>query len=87
MYEFALPKSDYSLPLQLGQQLDFCCLGSGDEICTGSFYPYEMESSGGSGSKGGVKIVVPNKDAEGNAALVGLGSSKFVSCHILLRCC
>ncbi len=58
----------------------------------GSFYPYEMgeDEDGGSGrggksggrkggSRGVVRIVVPNGDAEGNAALVGLGSSKFVS--------
>mmetsp|Transcript_1523 Transcript_1523/g.3142 ORF Transcript_1523/g.3142 Transcript_1523/m.3142 type:complete len:483 (-) Transcript_1523:390-1838(-) len=91
LYEFSLPKSEYTLKLALGQQLDFCCLGAGDEICTGSFYPYEMgeEEDGGGGrrgtsgvrrggSKGVVRIVVPNRDAEGNAALVGLGSSKFI---------
>jgi hypothetical protein len=75
VYEFALPKSEYSLPLGLGQQLDFCCLGMDDNVVTGSFYPYDTND----GEKGVVRVVVPNKDAKGNAALVGLGSSKFVS--------
>ena len=75
VYEFALPKSEYSLPLGLGQQLDFCCLSTDDNVVTGSFYPYDTND----GVKGVVRVVVPNKDAKGNAALVGLGSSKFVS--------
>jgi hypothetical protein len=75
VYEFALPKAEYSLPLGLGQQLDFCCLSTDDDVVTGSFYPYDTSD----GEKGVVRVVVPNKDAKGNAALVGLGSSKFVS--------
>jgi hypothetical protein len=75
VYEFALPKSEYSLPLALGQQLDFCCLSLEDNVVTGSFYPYDVNH----GERGVVRVVVPNKDANGNAALVGLGSSKFVS--------
>eukprot|EP00804_Cyclotella_cryptica_P019588 CCRYP_014346-RA/>CCRYP_014346-RA protein AED:0.10 eAED:0.10 QI:378/1/1/1/1/1/3/200/449 len=74
VYEFALPKSEYSLPLGLGQQLDFCCLSLDDDVVTGSFYPYEMND----GERGVVRVVVPNRDAKGNAALVGLGSSKFI---------
>lgn len=75
VYEFALPKAEYSLPLGLGQQLDFCCLSTDDNVVTGSFYPYDTNE----GEKGVVRVVVPNKDAKGNAALVGLGTSKFVS--------
>jgi len=75
VYEFALPRPEYSLPLGLGQQLDFCCLSMEDNVVTGSFYPYDTND----GEKGVVRVVVPNKDAKGNAALVGLGSSKFVS--------
>ncbi|KAL7507464.1 hypothetical protein ACHAXN_005409 [Cyclotella atomus] len=74
VYEFALPKAEYSLPLGLGQQLDFCCLSTDDDVVTGSFYPYDTSD----GEKGVVRVVVPNKDAKGNAALVGLGSSKFI---------
>mmetsp|Transcript_23460 Transcript_23460/g.49097 ORF Transcript_23460/g.49097 Transcript_23460/m.49097 type:complete len:515 (+) Transcript_23460:141-1685(+) len=79
-YEFALPESHYTIALGLGQELDFCCLSSTDEICTGSFYPYG--GSGGGGGKDGkdgggkaagvVRIVVPN-DKEGEE-----GSSKFM---------
>ncbi len=81
MYEFALPRSDYTVPLALGQQIDFCCLGLEDNVVSGSFYPYDMND----GERGVVRVVVPNQDAKGNAALVGLGSSKFVSC-VLCGC-
>jgi hypothetical protein len=49
IYEFDLPRPDYALPLGLGQQLEFCCLSASDEICTGSFYPYD----GGAGKEKG----------------------------------
>jgi len=74
VYEFALPRSDYTVPLALGQQIDFCCLGLEDNVVSGSFYPYDMND----GERGVVRVVVPNQDAKGNAALVGLGSSKFI---------
>jgi hypothetical protein len=41
IYEFTLPETYYTLSLGLGQQLEFCCLGPNDEICTGSFYLYD----------------------------------------------
>ena len=44
IYEFALPETYYTLSLGLGQQLEFCCLGPNDEICTGSFYLYDGSS-------------------------------------------
>jgi len=44
IYEFALPETYYTLSLGLGQQLEFCCLGPDDEICTGSFYLYDGSS-------------------------------------------
>eukprot|EP00956_Cyclotella_meneghiniana_P005328 scaffold6730_cov66-Cyclotella_meneghiniana.AAC.2 len=74
VYEFALPKSEYTLPLGLGQQLDFCCLSTDDNVVTGSFYPYDTNNE----PKGVVNVVVPNKDAKGNSALVGPGTSKFI---------
>lgn len=80
VYEFALPKPEYNIPLALGQQLDFCCLSSDDDICMGSFYPYEVGNDSGSSQRGVVKIVVPECDSvEKNAAQVGMGNSKFVS--------
>ena len=68
VYEFALPKSYYTVPLALGQALEFCCLSSNDDICTGSFYPYDV---GGDGT-GVVRVVLPNEaaDDEGNAKFV-----------------
>jgi len=85
-YEFALPESHYTIGLGLGQELDFCCLSSADEICTGSFYPYggsggggNKDGGGGGGKDGGgkdagvVRVLVPC-DKEGEE-----GSSKFVS--------
>jgi len=71
VYEFALPESYYTVPLGLGQQLEFCCLSSSDDICTGSFYPYDdvgnakkrKDGSTGGGttgnSAGAVRVVVP----------------------------
>jgi hypothetical protein len=80
VYEFALPKPEYNIPLALGQQLDFCCLSSDDDICTGSFYPFEVGNDSDSIQRGVVKIVVPECDSvEKNAAQVGMGNSKFVS--------
>ena len=85
VYEFALPKPEYNIPLALGQQIDFCCLSSDDDICTGSFYPYEVGIESGHIQRGVVKVVVPeNESEEKNAAQVGMGNSKFVS--ISLAC-
>ena len=80
VYEFALPKPEYNIPLALGQQVDFCCLSSDDDICMGSFYPYEVGNESGSVQRGVLKVVVPDSDSvEKNAAQVGMGNSKFVS--------
>lgn len=85
VYEFALPKPEYNIPLALGQQLDFCCLSSDDDICTGNFYPYEVGNESGDSQRGVVRIVVPESDSvEENAAQVGMGNSKFVSNSFLL---
>jgi hypothetical protein len=78
IYEFALPESYYTIPLTLGQQLDFCCLSSNDDICTGSFYPLDIGGGGsgggdGHGESGVVRVVVPNDK------LADEGNSKFVS--------
>lgn len=79
VYEFALPKPEYNIPLALGQQLDFCCLSSDDDICTGSFYPYEVGNESGVSQRGVVRIVLPESDSvEANAAQVGMGNSKFI---------
>jgi hypothetical protein len=50
IYEFTLPETYYTLSLGLGQQLEFCCLGPNDEICTGSFYLYDGNCGSGSSS-------------------------------------
>lgn len=78
IYEFALPESYYTVPLALGQQLEFCCLSASDDICTGSFYPYndagddDTGEGGGSKSAGCVRVVLPN-DREADE-----GSVKFM---------
>ena len=80
VFEFALPKPEYNIPLALGQQVDFCCLSSDDDICMGSFYPYEVGNESGGVQRGVLKVVVPESDSvEKNAAQVGMGNSKFVS--------
>ena len=72
IYEFALPKSYYKVPLALGQTLEFCCLSSNDDICTGSFYLYDGDTYGKGGSAGVVRVVLPNDKVadEGNAQFV-----------------
>lgn len=77
VYEFALPESYYTIPLTLGQQLEFCCLSSNDDICTGSFYPFDGVGGGDVGdeigghtnnSAGVVRVVLPNDTSdEGNS--------------------
>jgi len=92
IYEFALPKSYYKVPLALGQTLEFCCLSSNDDICTGSFYLYDGDTYGGKGgSVGVVRVVLPNDKVadEGNAQFVSsylcfyLIVSRFVCVGIL----
>ena len=80
IYEFALPKSYYKVPLALGQTLEFCCLSSNDDICTGSFYLYDGDTYGKGGSVGVARVVLPNDKVadEGNA--------QFVS-HIFVLVC
>lgn len=88
LYEFALPESYYTVPLALGQQLDFCCLSSSDDICTGSFYPHEVGGGGGGGSSAGVvRVVLPNDKVadEGNSKFVSfLRVSTFVFAQLLI---
>lgn len=75
VYEFALPESYYTVPVALGQQLDLCCLSASDDICTGSFYPYN--EGGVDVNAGVVRVVVPNdKVAEE-------GNTKFVSWFVM----
>jgi hypothetical protein len=63
IYEFTLPETYYTLSLGLGQQLEFCCLGPNDEICTGSFYLYDGSSCGsGSSSTTNALSVDGNND-------------------------
>jgi hypothetical protein len=74
VYEFALPESYYTIPLTLGQQLEFCCLSSNDDICTGSFYPLDGgDGDGGHTNAGVVRVVLPNDK------MADEGNSKFVS--------
>ena len=74
IYEFDLPESYYTIPLGLGQQLDFCCLSSNDDICTGSFYLFEGNVRGmGGPTSGSVRVVVANDEKEeGNAKFVSM---------------
>ncbi len=89
VYEFALPESYYTIPLTLGQQLEFCCLSSNDDICTGSFYPLDGGGGGDIGdgigghtnnSAGVVRVVLPND------TLSDEGNSKFVSFFLGSSC-
>jgi len=68
-YKFTLPKSSYTIPLTLGQQLDFCCLSADDDICTGSFYLYDDDS----GKSGVARVVLPKDGGEDMG-----GGSKFM---------
>eukprot|EP00578_Thalassiosira_sp_NH16_P021444 CAMPEP_0181103914 /NCGR_PEP_ID=MMETSP1071-20121207/15138_1 /TAXON_ID=35127 /ORGANISM="Thalassiosira sp., Strain NH16" /LENGTH=454 /DNA_ID=CAMNT_0023187057 /DNA_START=462 /DNA_END=1826 /DNA_ORIENTATION=- len=73
VYDFALPESYYTVPLALGQTLEFCCLSRDDDICTGSLYPYcaANGNKAAAAAAGTVRVALP-KDKEGDE-----GSSKF----------
>jgi len=56
-YDFELPEPDNVLPLEMGQQIDMCCLDGDEGIVTGSFYPYQPERRAKIGS---FSVLAPN---------------------------
>ena len=64
IYEFTLPETYYTLSLGLGQQLEFCCLGPNDEICTGSFYLYDGSCGCGTTASASTTLSLDGDDDE-----------------------
>ena len=75
-YEFDLPKSNFVLPLKLGQQIELCCLDNRGNVAKGDFYVYHPAANP---SLGRFSIIAPNKSAMENEYEVGSEASNFVS--------
>ena len=79
-YDFDLPRSDYVLPLKLGQQVSLCCLDETGNVAKGNFYSY---SSGAGNQKFGCfSILAPEKTPEDTQFSIGSDSAHFVSQQI-----
>lgn len=71
-YDFDLPRSDYVLPLGLGQQVQLCCLDDEGNVAKGNFFTYSPRSTMGMFS-----IVAPNKSPSENKFAVGKDRANF----------
>lgn len=75
-YEFDLPASDYTLPLDLGQQISLCCLDSASKVAKGEFFPYNADSKKRLGT---FSILAPNRTPPENEFAIGDDAANFVS--------
>mmetsp|Transcript_9650 Transcript_9650/g.13498 ORF Transcript_9650/g.13498 Transcript_9650/m.13498 type:complete len:478 (-) Transcript_9650:118-1551(-) len=69
-YDFDLPRSDYVLPLSLGQTITMCCLDDNDNISEGNFYTFKDDP-------GAFSIVLPEKSEEETEFDLGVDRAKF----------
>jgi len=70
-YDFDLPDSEYTLPLQLGQKLTLCSLDENNRVQKGDFYVSSPRAN-----KGSFSLVAPLEDMEEQ---IGKSNAKFVS--------
>jgi len=78
-YDFDLPRTEYILPLELGQQISLCCLDSNENVAKGDFYPYQPEPQIPTGS---FSILAPNHPSpHDNELAVGRDTANF--CRVL----
>lgn len=74
-YTFNLPKPEYTLPLELGQQISLCCLDSAQNMAKGNFYPSSSRLQ-----QGLFKITVPhNRSSQEMLESVGKDRSGFAT--------
>ena len=77
-FDFELPKPEYTLPLDLGQQISLCCLDNDGNVARGSFFPFYKENSETPGS---FSILAPNiegVDSEESIFRMGLENANFI---------
>jgi len=70
-YDFDLPDSEYTLPLQLGQKLTLCSLDENNRVQKGDFYVSSPRAN-----KGSFSLVAPLEDMEEQ---IGKSNAKFVA--------
>ena len=73
-FDFDLPRSEFTIPLDLGQQISLCCLDNEGNVARGSFFPFYTTSNPRPGS---FSILVPNVDSE-LLFRIGLDNANFV---------
>ena len=73
-FDFDLPKSEFTIPLDLGQQIALCCLDNEGNVARGNFFPFYPSSNPKPGS---FSILVPNVDSE-LLFRIGLDNANFV---------
>ncbi|KAL7575990.1 hypothetical protein ACA910_000778 [Epithemia clementina (nom. ined.)] len=73
-FDFDLPKSEFTIPLDLGQQIALCCLDNEGNVARGNFFPFYPTSNPRPGS---FSILVPNVDSE-LLFRIGLDNANFV---------
>eukprot|EP00522_Entomoneis_paludosa_P004357 CAMPEP_0172471514 /NCGR_PEP_ID=MMETSP1065-20121228/67856_1 /TAXON_ID=265537 /ORGANISM="Amphiprora paludosa, Strain CCMP125" /LENGTH=399 /DNA_ID=CAMNT_0013229617 /DNA_START=91 /DNA_END=1290 /DNA_ORIENTATION=- len=77
-FDFELPQPEYTVPLDLGQQVSLCCLDNDGNVARGNFFPFTKESPAKPGS---FSILAPNIDdssSEETIFRIGLENANFV---------
>jgi hypothetical protein len=65
-YDFVLPQPDDMLSLELGQELELCCLDNNDNVANGKFYVYQPKTTTPTGS---FSLLIPNYKKDNTKAL------------------
>mmetsp|Transcript_15583 Transcript_15583/g.20301 ORF Transcript_15583/g.20301 Transcript_15583/m.20301 type:complete len:492 (+) Transcript_15583:265-1740(+) len=78
-FDFELPQPEYTVPLDLGQQLSLCCLDNDGNVARGSFFPFYKDVTNRPGS---FSILAPNIDgmesSEQSIFRMGLENANFI---------
>jgi len=74
-YDFDLPKSELTLPLQMGQQVSLSCLDSSDSIAKGDFYVYLGDRSRRTGT---FSILAPQRNSDDEDGDMGFDEANFI---------
>lgn len=74
-YEFDLPRVDYVLPLDLGQQVSLCCLDNSNNVAKGEFFTYNAEMKK---RLGRFAILAPNRTPAENEFAIGDDAANFI---------
>lgn len=78
-YNFDLPEPDYTLPLDLGQQIKLCCLDNNNNVAQGDFFPFHPTAYT---KPGGFSILATDhRSAEANIYAAGKDQANL--CRVL----